>query len=133
MNIFEIASRKKLRFPSTVGDLTAEQLWDLPLIDGKRANLDATAREIATALKSVTEESFVVTKPDPRAGELLTKLEIVKHVIEVKILEKEAAEKAAANKIKRQKILEALAERDNADLKSKSKDELLKELEALDG
>ena len=31
MNLFEIASRKKLRIPTTKGDLTVEQLWDLPL------------------------------------------------------------------------------------------------------
>ena len=31
MNIFEYATRAKLRFASSRGDLTVEQLWDVPL------------------------------------------------------------------------------------------------------
>lgn len=31
MNMFEFATRSKLRFTSARGELTAEQLWDVPL------------------------------------------------------------------------------------------------------
>lgn len=44
-DIFEIASRRKYRFPSAIGELTVEQLWDLPLTDPKRgATLDNVAK-----------------------------------------------------------------------------------------
>jgi hypothetical protein len=133
MSVFEIASRKKLRFPSQKGDLTSEQLWDLPLTSANKFDLDTIARGINGELKSITEDGFVQTKPDPRKPDLETALEIVKRVIAVKIEEKDAAEKKAANRVKRQKLLEALAEREVGDLKAKSKEELLKELNDLDG
>ena len=32
-SMYEVALRKKLRWPSTKGDLSLEQLWDAPLHD----------------------------------------------------------------------------------------------------
>ena len=48
MNIFEMATRKKIRFNSPQGDLSTEDLWDLPLsskVNGK-ANLDDIAKDL---------------------------------------------------------------------------------------
>lgn len=135
MNIFEIASRKKFRFSSTFGDITTEQLWELPLT-AKAGHgdfdLDKVARAVNTELRAVTEESFVQVNPDPRKGDLEVKLEIVKHIIASKIEEQERAKDRAARHEKRKKLLEALAEQENKELASKSKDEILKELEELD-
>ena len=45
MNIFERASRRKLRFDTVVGLLATEQLWELPLTaKGERPDLDKLAR-----------------------------------------------------------------------------------------
>ncbi len=133
INIFEIASRRKFRFESVKGPLTVEQLWDLPLtspltasVTGAKADLDSIARGVNFDLKGVTEESFVNVRPDPRKPDLETKLELVKYIIAEKI--KEAAEKTA----KRRTLLDALAAREQAELTSASKEELLKQLEALD-
>lgn len=138
MNIFEVATRKKLRFSSVKGELTVEQLWDLPLLilsstRDVKADLDTIARGINTELKGVSEESFVAVKPDPRKADLETKLEVVKHIIGVKLTEKAAAEKKAENAEKRRKLLDALASKEDQALATLSKDDILKQLAELDG
>lgn len=70
MNIFELATRQKLRFASAKGDLTTEQLWDLPLLISSptrdvKVDLDTLARSINHELKAQAEESFVSTKANP--------------------------------------------------------------------
>lgn len=132
MDIFEKASRRKFRFASVKGDLTSEQLWDLPLTSKSGADLDTIARAINADLKSVTEESFVALNPDPRRGDLDVKLDVVKHVIAVRIAEAEKAKVAAANAAKRAKLLEALASKEDEAFASKTSEELLAELAAID-
>ncbi|MCG7629045.1 hypothetical protein MHM88_14635 [Epibacterium sp. MM17-32] len=133
MNIFEKASRQKLRFPSVRGELTAEQLWDLPLTSAanNKADLDTIARNVNGELKSLSEDSFVQTKPDPRKPTLELQLDILKHIIASKLKDAEEAKTAAQKVAKRRKILEALADREEQELAGKSKEELLAELEAL--
>lgn len=126
------ALRKKYRFPSNAGSLTLEQIWDLPLTHKTGLDLDSVARMINTELRSLTEESFVVTRVDPRKPELEEKLEIVKDVIATKIAEANAAATRAEKKIKRDKILAVLANQEEAALATATKEELLKQLSALD-
>ncbi|MBN7759739.1 hypothetical protein JYP52_01205 [Nitratireductor aquibiodomus] len=127
MNIFETATRKKLRFPSNKGELTAEQLWDLPL-----TSLDTIARQINQDLKAVSEEGFINVKPDPRKPDLETKLEVLKHIIAVRLKAVEDAKSASARSEKRRKLAEALANKEEQDLAQLSKEEILKQLEELD-
>lgn len=133
MNIFERASRAKLRFDSPVGALTTEQLWELNLSSaGARAtSLDSVGRAVVRELNSITTESLVETKPDPRKIELELKLEIVKHVIASKQADAAAAQARAAKAEQKTKILNALASAEERELAGKSKEDLLKELEAL--
>lgn len=133
IDIFEYAARNKLRFPSPVGQLTAEQLWDLPLTTTKdgRGSLDGTARAISAELRSITEDSFVEVRPNPNKAPLETALEVVKHVIATKQAEAKAEQDKKDRAQKREKLLEALADRENEEIKSKSKEELLAELQAL--
>lgn len=133
MNIFEQASRKKLRFASNKGELTVEQLWDMPLTSNNKFDLDATARVVNQDLRGVTEESFVAIKPDPRKPELELKLEILKHIIAVKIKAQQDAASAAEKAEKRRKLHEALANQEDKALASMSKDEIMKQLAELDG
>lgn len=132
MNIFEHASRTKLRFSSIVGELTTEQLWDLQLTSkGGRANLDAIARAVHAELKGLEEVSFVECKPDPRKDELELELEILKHIIAVKLAERDEADKAATKAQRRAKLLDALASKENDELVGMSKDDILAELNSL--
>lgn len=135
-NIFAIAARKKFRFPSTRGELTVEQLFDLPLLaTGSRTlgfDLNTVAKSINTELKAAAEESFVETSTNPAAGDLETKLEIVKFVIAEK---KAAAEKAKARADKRQRrqlLLDAIAAAQARELGAASPADLQKQLDELE-
>ena len=129
MNIFERASRAKLRFDSPVGELTTEQLWDLPLTaKAGKANLDQLARGTNADLKDVTEGSFVDERPDPRKTELELKLDILKHVIASKIADRAAAEKAAQTAERKRKLMDALAQREMSDLAGMSREQIEKEI-----
>jgi hypothetical protein len=132
MDIFEIASRKKFTYPSQVGMLTTEQLWDLPLISARGACLDNVAKAVNSDLKSVTEESFVAVKPHPAKADLEVKLEIVKHVIAVKIDERAKADAAADRADKRRKLAEALSKKRDQALDNMSEEEIRKQLDELD-
>ena len=81
MNLFEIASRKAYRFASLKGELTVEQLWQLPLTSRGGTDLDTLAKGIFKDLKATEEESFVSVNTNPRRGDLENKLEIIKHII----------------------------------------------------
>ena len=132
-NIFETATRIKLRFTSPRGDLTVEQLWDVPLRSKDGFDLNALAKTANKAVKEMAEENFVdtaVKTPEHTRRELA--LEIVKHVIETKVAEEEAAKKRAENKIERDKILGLLAEKQNDKLSALSEKELLRRAAALE-
>src|SRR5690348_8078495 len=108
-NIFEYATRNKVRFASVKGELSVEQLWDVPLRSRDDFNLNAVAKAASKALKDVTEENFVETKKTSDHTRREVALEVVKYVIETKITEEKAAEKRAANKLEKQQLLEILA------------------------
>lgn len=126
INIFEQAAKKKLRINSDRGALLVEQLYDLNL-----PSLDKIARNINGELKELTEESFISVSHNPRKTLLQLQLDILKRVIETKISEREAAETRAARANKRRVLLEALASKENEELRSLSKDSILKQLEEL--
>jgi uncharacterized small protein (DUF1192 family) len=109
VNIFERASREDLRFDSPRGELTVSQLWQLPLTSTveNKPNLDGIARSVNKTLKSITEDSFVNTTPDPRRDTLTLQLDILKHIITTK-MEENAASLAAANKKSEMARLQAI-------------------------
>lgn len=133
MNIFERAVRAKLRFTSSVGILSAEDIFELPLTNtGNRASLDKIAREVYSELKTFDEISFVDTKPNPVKIELQLKFDIIKHVIESKKADLSAAETRLKNDERRRKLSEILAKKQDASLEGMSEEDILKELEALE-
>lgn len=132
MNIFEQASRKALRFTTPRGLLTTEDLWKMPLQGRDNFDLDSIAKDCNAALKSVTDESFVVTTDHPMKAELSLKLEIIKHVIKFKLEERQARADAAAKAEHRQKLLAALEKKQDAALESMTAEELQAQLKALE-
>jgi hypothetical protein len=133
MNIFEQASRMKLRFPSSVGDLTTENLWELQLTArGSQPDLDKVARAVHSQLRTLQEGSFVNLNPDPRVAELELKLEIAKHVIASKLADAEAAQKALELTDRKRRLLAALASKQDAELLSMSREEIEAEIAKLE-
>lgn len=132
MNIFERAARTKLRFSSVVGDLSTEQLWDLPLTaKGSRVSLDNLAKAVNRELKSSEEESFVET-PSKADSEMRLRLDILKHIIADKLARKEAADKRAEKAAEKEKLLRLLERKQEEALEELSAEELEARLAALD-
>lgn len=123
--MFEKASRIKLRYSTNRGVLSVEDLWDLSL-----EQLDPIAINLNKRLKESQTESFIKTRTKDTT-ELELKFNIVKHIIDVKLQEQEERIVAAEKKARRQKILDLMAKKQDAELESKSYEELAKELEAL--
>ena len=130
-NIFEYATRNKLRFASLRGELTVEQLWDIPLRSRDDFNLNIVAKAASKALKEISEESFVETTKTPAHTRLEMAMEIVKYVIETKLAEEETAKTRAANKQEKEKLLQILAEKQDGKLSELSEKELQKRIAAL--
>lgn len=123
-NIFEQASRDKLRFGSNRGELTVEQLWDLSLTSRQGFDLDTVAKEVSQSLKEQNEESFVVRTSNPLKAQLQLKLDILKYVIEVKQTEADERRNVATRAAERQRLMDALAERKDQAIKELSVEEL---------
>ena len=82
--------------------------------------------------KQSQEESLLNTKS--KEDEIVdVQIAIVKHIVAVKLAEKEAREKATENKAKRQKIMAIMAARDEKALENASDEDLQKMLSELDG
>lgn len=125
-NIFEYATRNKMRFPYK-GSVSVEDLWDLSVTE-----LDKVFKTLNSQRKQSQEESLLNTKS--KEDEIVdVQIAIVKHIVAVKLAEKEAREKAAENKAKKQKIMAIMAARDEKALENASDEDLQKMLAELDG
>lgn len=131
-NIFESATRNKLRFASARGELSVEQLWDVPLRSRDDFNLNAVAKSASKALKEISEESFVETSKTPEHARRELALAVVKHIIDRKLVEEVRAEERAAKKQEKEKLLQILAEKQAGKLSELSEKELQKRIAALD-
>ena len=69
-NLFMQATREKFRFESSKGDLSVEQLWDLPLTSRTGFDLDTVAKAVNADLKASNEESFVNASNNPAVSRL---------------------------------------------------------------
>lgn len=125
MTIFEKATREKFRYPSVKGLLTTEQLWELPLTAKSGFSLDDVAKAVNAELKAIDTESFVATETNPAKATLETKLEVVKHVIAVRLADDQAAKAAAAKKLEKEKLLAVLGRKQDAVLENLTEAELL--------
>lgn len=131
--MYKFAAQNKLRFPSARGDLTMEQLFDLPLKSTTGFDLDSVARTINTELKGVGEESFVEdNRSDPRKKALEVSLELVKDVIKTKQEENAARLNKSKKAEERKKILDAIMAKQDKQLTEASMEELEAKLAALE-
>ena len=123
-NIFELASRMKIRFAYR-GMITVEDLWDLSVQE-----LDRIFQKLNKALKESKEESllFPQAKED---SELAIAVAIVRHIVEVKLAEAAIALAAVERKAKKEKILSILADKQDDSLRNMSSEDLTKMLEDL--
>ena len=131
-DLYLYAARNKLRFQSSKGELSVEQLWDVPLRSTDDFNLNSVAKAANKAWKDISEESFVETTKSPEHARRTLALEVVKFVIDTKLAEEETAKKRADNKVKKEKLLAILAEKQDGKLSDLSERELKRQIAALD-
>lgn len=124
MSIFEQASRLKIRVASSKGDLTVEDLWDLPLESARGVSLDAVGTALQQKLNS-QPQSLIGSKTESTTRDTLA-LDIIKHIIVTKQGENAAARGAAEQRALQQRAKEVLAKRADAALEGLSDDELKK-------
>ncbi len=118
--MFEQASRLKLRYDTRLGQLSVEDLWDLPLTGA--VSLDG----IAIGLHKQTQNesiSFVVTenRTDPSVQ---LRFDIVQHIINVRLAEKKLADDARVTAEKKQKLLSIIARKEDTELEGASLEDL---------
>lgn len=115
--MFEVAVRNKFRFPFK-GVISVEDLWDLSV-----QQLDGIFKTLKSQEKKAQEESLLDTRT-PEDEALKTKIDIIRYIVGVKLDEAKQAERAKENRDQKQKILGILAEKQDADLRSKTPEEL---------
>lgn len=123
--MFEKATRQKLRFNSSKGLLTVEDLWDLPLTSTTgKPNLDDIAKSLNREIREGDGETSFVEPTSPKNTTTQLAFEIVKHVIAVRIAERNAAADAQKKRETKQKIMEIIENKQNEALAGKSLEEL---------
>ena len=124
MNLFEIAAREKYRFPYK-GMISVEDLWDL-----SAAQLDEIYRKLNTEMKR-TEEDSLLAKKTREQEKLSNQVALVKYIFEEKQAELAERKQERVRAEKRQRILEILANREDAALNDLSDADLRKMLDDL--
>lgn len=112
--MYKKALRTKLRFSTTKGKLTTEDLFDLSLTD-----LNNLAIALDKKLSETPRKSFISDiTPDTQEDEL--RFNIVKDIITLKLVERNAAQNAKAKAAEKAQLLEILHRKQNEVLESLS-------------
>jgi len=129
MNLFEYATRNGLRFEGDKGLYSVEDLWNLTL-----TALDKLAVQLNNQITASSKVSFVSPKSikDKELELVQYKFDIVLHIINVKVQERDEAKLKAEKAKVKQQLLSLKYEKEQDVLKGMSMEEIeqkLKELE----
>lgn len=116
-DLFKIATKKAYRF-NYKGLCSVEDLWDLNVEE-----LDKIYKSLKKQQRNNTEESLLQTVSS-EDKELQNKIDIIKTIVNDKLVARDKAQKAAERKAQNQRILEIMADKQDAALKEKSLEEL---------
>jgi uncharacterized Zn finger protein len=126
MELFEAASREKLRFKVSNGVVSAEDLWEYSL-----TSLDDVGMAIQKKLKETSGESLIPTRTTVDKTDVL-RLDIIKHIITVKLIENEKKKAAKERAEKRAELKELIGKKIRSAQEEKSIEQLQDELAELD-
>lgn len=121
-DLFVTATRKRYRFCYR-GMITVEDLWSLDL-----ESLDEIYKALNKEIKA-SEAPGLLSQEDAIDKDKLNKIEIVKYIFSVKKAEEDSRKKEAENALKRKRILEIIARKQDEALENMSEEELQKMLE----
>jgi uncharacterized membrane protein len=122
MDNFKQASKEKLRFNTSKGLLTVEQLWDLSITD-----LDTLAVSLEEEHKHSGKKSFVV-KRSVKDKVAKLRFEIALEILQSKVEDQEELANAAEIKEHNAKIMRLIQDKKEGELAGKSVEELEKML-----
>jgi len=125
VDIFEKATRSKLRFETGAGFLGAEDLWDLPL-----SKLNVIAVGVNREIKESGQETFLLESSSENET-LSLQFDIVLHILNTKKNEKELRSAAAEKAATKQKLLAALQRKEDAALEDMSAEDIRAEIDKL--
>lgn len=117
--LFMDASKMKLRISTKKGDLTVEDLWDLPLTSKNGVSLDDIAKALNKEVKESEEESFVLpakvsnVKKDAKIG-----FDIVLKIIRVKQDELEEKRLSKEKKVQKEKLMALIMRKEDEALEN---------------
>lgn len=124
--MYKKALKIKLRFATTKGKLTTEDLFDLSLTD-----LNNLAISLDKKLSETPRKSFISDiAPDTQEDEL--RFNIVKDVITLRLAERNAAQNAKAKAAEKAQLLEILHRKKNEALENLSVTEIEAKLASLE-
>lgn len=121
-NIFQQASRLKLRFQTARGFLNTEQLWELSL-----PSLDQMYIHLEEELGTASNKGLIKNRTATKEDEILKlKLDILSEVFNTLTNEKEAKEERKAIQSQNARIDELIARKKDEDLANMSIEQLEK-------
>ena len=122
-DLFERATRQKLRFETIAGNINVEDIWSLPLCSGK-VNLNDLAKELNKEIKTFEEEDFVNKTSNSKNEDIKLKFDIILYVIKYKTEQAEAKERATLTLEKRRSIQALIEKKESQQLENLSIEEL---------
>lgn len=131
-NIFQQASRQRLRFNCALGSLTVEDLWSLSLSSSNpsKVTLDTLAIQAHEEIQKSGKVSFVgSSKTTNKVAEL--QLAIIVEIIKVKEEESNAAIQAEVTRSKIEKLKELKAKKEDDEFSQLTKEEIEAQLAEL--
>lgn len=132
MNIFEVATRQKLRFETSKGLLSLEDLWDLPLTSATgKVCLDEIAIGLHRQLRATADVVSFVDNTSAQSPVMQLRFDLVKHVIDQRKIENAEAVAAKGKAELKQQLLGALAKKREGAIDAMPEEELLKKLAEL--
>lgn len=123
--LFEMATRSKLRFLSTKGELSVEDLWDLSDKDLDVVYKNLKDQEVKSSEESLLDDANV----DPK---LTAAIGIVKYIFTTKRNERLEAKELIDKKRNQQLYIDALSRRKLKDIDNMSVEELEAKIAELD-
>ena len=124
-NLFEIATRNKMRFPSTKGELSVEDLWDLSDKDLDVVYKNLKDQEVKSSEESLLDDANV----DPK---LTAAIGIVKYIFTTKRNEKLAEKERINKKLAQKKYIDALSKKEDEAIEKMSEAELRAMIDSLE-
>ena len=123
--LFEMATRSKLRFPSTKRELSVEDLWDLSDKDLDVVYKNLKDQEVKSSEESLLDDANV----DPK---LTAAIGIVKYIFTTKRNERLAEKERINKKLTQRKYIDALSKKQDEAIEKMSEAELRAMIDSLE-